>query len=360
MAYRIILNHLVPAFLVIAAALALAGCYETHAAYEEARLLCNRTPISTVLEKDDLSPDVKGKLETVLSVREYAQHQLDLNVGGAYTSVARVDDGAIVYVVMAAPRDSLKPYTWWYPIVGSVPYRGYFKEKNAIAEAHAMEKRGYDTMVRPAVAFSSLGFFDDPLLTNLLELDRVELAGVLIHEMFHRTYYLAGDAMFNESAANWVGCVGAIGFFSAREGQSSSAAAEARSILESNLEFGDFLFTEQARLLRIYDNQNLTRAEKLKQRKVAFAAIKADYLALEPKLSGIEKFDLDKEPLNNAVLVNYLLYFHDLRNFATLDQMNHGDTQATIAQIISIAKANPDDPFYAIWQRTRGPSLARK
>src|SRR5208282_5901189 len=97
----------------------------------------------------------------------------------------------------------------------------------------------------------------------------------------------------------------------------------------------------------------LPKAELDTQREAAFAAIKADYAALAPTLSGLERFDLDKQPLNNAVLVNYMIYFHQLDNFAALDRMNHGDLRATIAQIISIAKAHPDDPFYAIWQATR-------
>ena len=204
-------------------------------------------------------------------------------------------------------------------------------------------------MVRPAIAFSSLGFFDDPLLTNLLKLSRVELAGVLIHELFHRTYYLPSDAMFNESAANYVGGAGAVAFFTATEGASAPDTIAARGILDSDLKFARFLLREQARLLDIYVS-DLSKDEKLKRREAAFAAIKKDYTALEPSLSGLERFDLDKQPLNNAVLVNYLIYFHDLDNFAALDRMNHGDLRATIEQIISIAKAHPDDPFYAIWE----------
>ena len=86
---------------------------------------------------------------------------------------------------------------------------------------------------------------------------------------------------------------------------------------------------------------------------MAFDQIKSDYAKLKPTLSGLERFDLDKEPLNNAVLINYLIYFHELDNFAALERMNHGDLRATIARIIEIAKANTDDPFYAIWEATR-------
>ena len=204
---------------------------------------------------------------------------------GAYESIAPVDESAIVHVVMAAPRDSLEPYTWWFPIVGSVPYRGYFDESDATAEAAALEAQGLDTMVRPAVAFSSLGFFDDPLLTNLLELNRVELAGVIIHELFHRTYYLPSDAMFDESAANYVGSAGAVAFFAATDGESAPSTIAARGILDSDLKFARFLLREQARLLDIY-TANLPSAELEKRRQAAFAAIKADYAALAPTSVG--------------------------------------------------------------------------
>ena len=173
---------------------------------------------------------MRSKLETVLSVREFAGAKLGLNTGGAYLTVTQVDPGAIVHIVMAAPRDSLDPYTWWFPVVGSVPYRGYFEQSQADAEARKMEAAGYDTMVRSAVAFSSLGFFDDPLLSNLLQLDRVELASVIIHELFHRTYFLPGHVMFDESAATWVGARGAVEFFEATEGVDSRDAAQARSM----------------------------------------------------------------------------------------------------------------------------------
>ncbi|MFZ2060379.1 MAG: aminopeptidase [Candidatus Binatus sp.] len=344
--------YLIRLALVIFAPILLSGCYFTRAAYVEGRILWKRKPIDDVLARKDLSPDIRAKLETVLAVRKFAADQLGENVGGAYETIAPVDQSAIVYVVMAAPRDSLEPYTWWFPIVGRVPYRGYFDQNDALAEAASLEAQGLDTMVRPSIAFSSLGFFDDPLLTNLLKLDRVELAGVLIHELFHRTYYLASDAMFDESAANFVGSSGAVAFFAATDGESAPSTIAARGILDSDMKFARFLLQEQARLLDIY-TANLPKDELDKRREAAFAAIKADYAALEPTLSGLERFDLDKQPLNNAVLVNYLIYFHQLDNFAALNRMNHGDLRATIAQIISIAKAHTEDPFYAISQAVR-------
>jgi len=339
----------------------LAGCnlgYITRGAYEGARILWNRRPIPQVIANPELAPEIRAKLETVLAVRDFAHDQLGLKVGSAYTTISPVDKGAIVYVVMAAPRDSLEPYEWWFPIVGAVPYRGYFNENEARTLSSEMEAKGYDTMVRPAVAFSSLGFFNDPLLSNLLRLDKVELAGVVTHELFHRTYFLASNVTFDESAANYVGTRGAVEFFKHTEGDSAPDTIAARGVFESDLKFAQFLLQAQAKLLRIYGS-DLSADEKMKRREAAFDAIKADYAKLKPTLSGLERFDLDKEPLNNAVLINYLIYFHDLDNFAALERINHGDLRTTIERIIDIAKAHTDDPFYAIWEATRDAPAAQ-
>jgi predicted aminopeptidase len=356
--------RLAAAALVATVVLAIGGCdvrYVTHAAWEEGRLLWHRKPISAELTRTDLPAAQRSNLETVLAVRKFAADSLGLNVGNAYETVTQVDRGAVVWVVMAAPRDSLTPYTWWFPVVGNVPYRGYFKESSARAEAAEMEAKGFDTYVRPAIAFSSLGFFNDPLLSNLLALSRVELAGVIIHELFHRTYFVASDIMFDESAATWVGNRGAIDFFSATDGPSSAAATAARGIYESDMKFAAFLLQEQARLLALYGSKQ-PRDKILEQRTKLFAQIKSDYAKLKPTLSGLERFDLDREEINNAVLLNYLIYFHDLNNFAELERIHHGDTRATIRAIIEIAETEPDNPFHAIWmavsQSKPGPIIA--
>lgn len=341
-------------FFAAAAVILMAGCnagYIARGAYEGARLLWNRKPIDKVVANPELSPEVRQKLETVLAVRQYDQDRLGLKVGGAYSTVTPVDRGAVIYVVMAAPRDSLEPYEWWFPIVGAVPYRGYFDPEQAKTLAAQLESQGYDTMIRPAVAFSSLGFFNDPLLSNLLALDSVELAGVVTHELFHRTYFLASNVTFDESAANYVGNRGALEFYKDTTGASSPQTIAARGVYESDLTFAHFLLQAQAKLLRIY-GADLPQDEMLKRREIAFNEIKNDYAKLKPTLSGLERFDLDQQPLNNAVLINYLIYFHDLDNFAALERLHHGDVRATIADIIEIAKAHPDDPFYAIWEKT--------
>jgi predicted aminopeptidase len=343
------------AILLVVSVLVLAGCeagYIARAAYEEGCLLWRRKPIDTVLARGDLQPEVRARLETALKVREFARDRLGLNVGRAYSSISEVDKGAIAWVVMAAPRDSLEPYTWWFPIVGRIPYRGYFNKDREEAEAAEMEQRGDDTMVRPAVAFSSLGFFNDPLLSNLLRLSRVELAGVIIHELFHRTYFLASDVMFDESAATYVGSAGAVKFFEASEGPGSADTEAARGVLDADLKFARFLNDEAARLVELYGS-GLPHEEILKRRVAIFAGINADYAKLKPHLSGLERFDLDKQPINNAVLINYLIYFHDLDSLAALDRIYGGNLHDTIKAIIALAESDRKHPFKPIERMAR-------
>lgn len=330
--------------------LTLSGCdiaYLARSACSEVHVLWNRKPIETQLAKPELNPEVRAKLEMVLKVRHFAAYRLGLNVGGAYETISQVDQSAITWVLMAAEPDRLTPYTWYFPIVGSVPYKGYFDKAAAQAAAASLEAQGLDTFIRPAVAFSSLGFFNDPLLSNLLGLDPVVLAGVIIHELFHRTYFLASNIMFDESAANYVGGRGAVAFFDDLKGVNSPQAAQARAVIASDMKFGKFLEREESRLLALYYSGK-PREEILKRRKLLFEDIQSDYVKLKPELSGLERFDLDKIKLNNAVLINFQLYFHNLDDFAALDALHGCNLPATIQAIILLAKANPDDPFLAI------------
>jgi predicted aminopeptidase len=132
----------------VATALALlvstAGCspgYVLRAGYEEAKLLWRRQPITELLQQDTLDATTRRKFELVLRVREFAHNDLGLNVNGRYSTYATVDAAQLVHVVTAAERFRLEPYTWWFPIVGSVPYKGYFSEDEARAEAAVSNRR---------------------------------------------------------------------------------------------------------------------------------------------------------------------------------------------------------------------------
>ena len=256
--------------------MALAGCdagYITHAAYEEVRIL-----LRPQAHRRGARPHRSRRAQRAPSSRpswpcaSSPPTNSDLNVGGAYSSVAQVDKGAIVWVVMAAPRTSLTPYTWWFPIVGNVPYRGYFSHAEADAEAAAWKRRATIPTSGPPSPFPAWASSTIRCCRICSSLDRVELAGVIIHELFHRTYFLLSDVMFDESAATWIGNRGAVDFFTRTEGANSADATAARGVYDSDIKFAAFLLQEQARLLRLY-RSGLPHDEILKRACPIFAAI---------------------------------------------------------------------------------------
>jgi predicted aminopeptidase len=328
-------------------ALTLSSCgagYALRAAYEEARLLWRRQPIDEVLAKGDVDLDTRAKLELTLAVRSFAADQLGLNVGGSYQSMATVDASQIVHVVSAAPRDRLEPYTWWFPIVGRVPYRAYFDPDDANALAAELQAEGYDTYVRPAVAFSTLGWFDDPLLSTLLRYDRERLVETVIHELLHSTLYVPGQAAFNESFATFVGHRGSEQFF--RTGSDAERAKVAADRWADAQRFSVFLGEAIARLEAAYRNgiDLATRAE-------LFAAIQRD-ASEQPWLTD-EYARFAQQPLNNAVILHDQLYADRLRLFEDALHRHGGDLRATIAWIRSTIDSH-GDPYVAL-QTAVGP-----
>src|SRR5690606_4806050 len=143
------------------------------------------------------TPDVRRKLELVLQARAFADSQLGLAVGESYTTYSWVDSDTLLMVLSAARKDRFVPYTWWFPIVGRVPYKGFFNFNEAYQEARELEAEGYDTHVRPSAAFSTLGWFNDPVLNTVLRYDDVSLVSTVVHEILHNSIFVPGKVGFN-------------------------------------------------------------------------------------------------------------------------------------------------------------------
>jgi predicted aminopeptidase len=313
--------------------------YVLRAGYEEAKILWRREPIERLLQRGDIDAATRSKLELVLAVRAFARDTLHLRVDGSYATFARVDADQLVHVVTAAYRLRLTPYTWWFPIVGRVPYKGYFSKTSADAEAAGLERDGYDTSVRPSVAFSTLGWFADPLLSSLLRYDRATLANVIIHELLHNTTYIGGHADFDESFANFVGHRGAILFFENRG--DAAAAQQAAASWNDTLQFSDFLGRFASHLREAYAS-----GVTLDQRQHLFAAAQDAFhqLPLQTAMYG----DFGTQPLNNAVILEYLMYTEQLRLFEDLFQQHGGGLAETIAAVVDAVQKRAGDPFGAV------------
>jgi predicted aminopeptidase len=320
--------------------------YVLRAAYEEGKILWRRELIAQFLEKADVNQDTQEKLKLVLAVRDYARDVLKMNAGGSYASYSYVDRPDLTFILTAAPKTELKPYTWWFLIVGRVPYKGYFSKADAEAAAANLQFEGYDTNIRPSAAFSTLGWFDDPLLSHLLRYDKVTLSEVVFHELFHNTLYVKGAGAFNESSANFIGHRAAIDFFHDRAGENSAEHQKAIQAWQEELEFSDFIEKLGESLSDLY-GQEVSLGEKLRLREEIFERGKKEWeesIAARPahRFRGFAK-----QPLNNAVMIHYLLYLKNLKLFEAIYEAKEKNLIKVIDAIREAVKEG-GEPFEAV------------
>ena len=335
--------------------LVLSGCsadYYIRAAYEEGRILWRRKPIATMLAGDSIAPDVRRKLEMVLAVRDFAADGLRLNVGGSYAAYSYVDRRVLLHVLTAVPKTSLEPHTWWFPFVGRVPYKGYFDPDDAREEARSLAAQGHDTNIRPAGAFSTLGWFDDPLLGHLLRLDRVSLAEVVLHELLHNTLFVKGSVAFNESLANFVGKRGAIDFFVGRNGPHSPEAVAARRAWREELEFSGLMMEMVGCLRELYGGE-LPEADKLRRREEVFARSQRQWASALEGRPDHRHSSFSRRPLDNAVILQSLLYVTDLARFEELYR-REGKQLTRAIEAVRAGARDGGDPFDMLPAATPG------
>jgi predicted aminopeptidase len=329
---------------------ALSGCspfYVLRAAYEEGKILWRREPITELLHRPDVAEDTQEKLRLVLSVRDYARDVLKLNVGGSYASYSYVDRPDLTYIVVAAPKTELRPYTWWFPIVGHVPYKGFFSKQAAYGEVKRLQAEGYDTNVRISAAFSTLGWFDDPLLGHLLKYDKVTLAELVFHELFHNTVYVKGAGAFNESLANFIGHRSAIDFFAARLGWGSTEHQRAQDAWHHEKEFAGFIKGVISSVAEVY-RLDIPRNDKLRLRDEVFSRSKAYWADRMDGGSPSRRFRaFARQPLNNAILMHYLVYLSNLELFESLYEAENKKLDRFIATIREPVKSSRD-PFSVV------------
>lgn len=334
------------------------ACYLSRGAWEEAKILSRRQPITDIMS-DMRTPEAdRQKLRVVLAAREYAKDSIGLRTKDSFTTYSRLDHDTLVLVLSAAYRDALKPYTWWFPIVGSVPYKGYFDFGAARRDAKNFKADGFDTYLRPSDAFSTLGWFNDPLLNTSLRRDSTDLANTVIHELTHNTYYASGQAPFNESFAMFVGARGAAAFFRSR-GSDSSAR-----LLEARWDDDKLLAAFWARVIKSLDSAYKAHPEsreaRIAVRDTVYARTRATLVAeIGPQLRTINPRYAQRTPLDNASLLARRVYASDLQLFDDVYEKEGRNLRHTIGRVISLAKSKPEDPFGVIrgWAGAKADSL---
>lgn len=315
-------GRLMPALL--GGMLLLSGCrtleFYGQAASGQLEVLAKREPIERVMrETEDAA--LRERLKLTRRLLDFAETELRMPSGGAYELYAELDREHLVWVVHAAPELSMEPKRWWYPVVGCQAYRGYFREDLAGAEASRLEADGYETWIGGVDAFSTLGWFRDPVLDTFAGRAEVDYAGLIFHELVHRKYYVSGKTEFNEAMAEAV----------AREGVRRWFAATGRPELvrrydERLRRIGrarEAIGGTASRLEALYGTDR-TPEEKRRLKRREIAALRERLRGLRTEWGrGLDSW-ID-EPINNARLNAFTTYEADVPEFVALLEACGGD-----------------------------------
>jgi predicted aminopeptidase len=303
--------------------------YVARAGWAQARILSSRVPLTEAMTDPGTDPATRAKLRLVRDAREFAITELGFrNAGDSYTTLARLESDTLALVLSAAHRDRLAARTWWFPITGRVPYRAYFSTAAGERARDALEAEGFDTFLRPTAAFSTLGWFADPLYSTLLRLDEVGLVETVLHELAHNHLFIPGQGRFNESYATFVGNVAAVEFFCGREGGGPDTVkcGRARDRWEDAQHVSRFLDGLEAGVREIYRRTDLSTEEILAARERIYLEAQADFRdRVQPGLRAGGYDTFAREPLNNATLLARSLYYHRLPEFDALWKAWPGD-----------------------------------
>lgn len=316
--------------LLILLALPLAACanlgYYAQAVNGQVDLLAKTRPIDDILADPQTDTALHGKLSAVLEVRDYASRELGLPDNNSYRAYADVGRPYVLWNVFATPEFSLQPQEWCFLITGCVAYRGYFAKKDAEAFADRLRAQGYDVHVGGVSAYSTLGWFRDPVLNTIINRPTVEIAGLMFHELAHQRLYVRGDTTFSESFAMAVELEGVRRWLKHHANADEYEQYEART--HRREQFVALVLKHRDRLDSLYQS-NLGADDKRTGKAKIFAEMREDYQRLKAQWGGYNGYDSwFAQGLNNAHLVSLGTYHHYVPAFQAILARHQGDLQA--------------------------------
>jgi len=294
-------------------------------------LVSRAVAIDERLGDPGLPEALRDKLRRVSAIRDFASKELALPDNGSYRRYAELDRAFVVWNVFAAPEFSVEPVESCFPIAGCVSYRGFYREAGAQAQARSLKAEGYDVYIGGAPAYSTLGWFDDPVLSTFIRYPDAEVARLIFHELAHQVAYVKNDTVFNESFAVAVEQEGARRWL-ARRGTPQEAAAYA-SLQSRRREFVALVLGYRERLATFY-RQPVSAEQKRRGKADLFAEMLRDYARLKAEWGGFSGYDrVFANGANNALLASIAAYTEWVPAFSALLARQDGDLPAFYAQV---------------------------
>lgn len=322
----------------------LSGC-ETLSFYRQAikgqyQLVAEQQPIDKLLADPATEPRLKRQLQLLQDLRAFADKDLKLPVDNHYRKYVDVHRPYVVWNVEAAPEFSMEPKSWWYPLVGSLEYRGYFSKSAAQHYAETLRKKKYDVYIGGASAYSTLGWFKDPVLNTFIFDPEPDLAETIFHELGHQRVFARGDTDFNEAFATTVGQEGARRWLRAKGDTNVVEHYEAE--LRRNDEFVHLIMDARQQLETLYGDEkaesgkikasrqprNIPLGQMHQRKKQIFEHLQQRYSQAKANWGGDTDYDdWFSRQVNNAQLNSVAAYYDLVPGFMQLLKLNEGDLE---------------------------------
>ena len=324
--------------------LAISGCqvmgYYTQAVSGQIEIWRETRPVEELLRDPAVDPGLQARLKRAVVIRDFASRELALPDNASYRSYADLKRPFVVWNVFATEEFSTRPKQWCFPFAGCVTYRGYFNEENAHSFARQLRANGVDVFVAGVPAYSTIGWFDDPLLNTFVRFSQTEMARLIFHELAHQVLYVPGDTSFNESFASAVELEGIERWLAAEGTASERKAFEATRIYRRR--FIELVATYRGKLEALY-LLTIPDDEKRRRKAEILTNMRASYLALKESWGGFAGYDrFFAGELGNAQLAsvsNYTEWVPAFRNLLA----RSGSLPQFYAAAKEISKLEPDE-----------------
>jgi len=331
----------------IAIMLLCSGCYLAKQGTALLGCQSRAVRIEKMLKKDDITPETRDFLLRVMDIRAFAMDSLGLKRNKNYLKYVKVDRDYMVDVVVASKDDAFENYKWWFPIVGSVPYKGFFDKKDAEKEARKIEKKGgYDTHIGMADAFSTLGFLSDPIYSFMSKYSVYDLASLIIHEQTHATVFIKSQVQLNEEIATFVGDEGGLLYVKSRFGEDSEQYRAAVLSKEDYTTYINLMLELYNNLQTLYKSDS-GREHKLAEKERIFADFRDKMSNSYDSLFRTQRYiGLKQAKLNNAVIASRMTYNLDMSLYRELYEKQGRDLSAVIKEFKALKKVRKNHKEY--------------
>jgi predicted aminopeptidase len=296
-------------------------------------------PAKALLASPQTDAQTRAFLLRAGEILRYSTEVVGLKKNRNFTRYKEIARNYLVSVVSACAADSFQPYTWRYPFLGRLPYRGFYQLADAEREAARLRAEGWDVVVRPVDSFSTLGFTRDPLYSFMKSYSPYELASLILHEQTHATLFVKGQTQFDEELATFVGDQGALDWLAQSYGPDSRQYLEALDQIADEKTFESLLRGLRAELEAVYES-GLSRERMLQRKAELIAAFRSDFELEKQARFRTEDYRAMRAPrVNNAYLSLFSLYSDEVPLIRSYCQrVCGGDLRRLLEQARALAR----------------------